>query len=148
VVQTHRDPLVVVASVSALAAHLRKMTSDSASVQVAAQQYADDIFVGLDRGMEARDRGVLPASQVVDVHFRSFVKDPFTTIGQLYDALGMPFTAEVEGRMRAFLEAHPGDGGGSGTRYRFSDTGLDADALRARAKAYQERYDVASEALT
>ena len=40
------------------------------------------------------------------------------------------------------------DGGGSGKRYRFSDTGLDADSLRAKAKAYQERYDVASEVLT
>jgi hypothetical protein len=148
VVQTHRDPLVVVASVSALAAHLRKMTSDSASMQVAAQQYADDIFVGLDRGMDARERGVLPASQFVDVHFRAFVHDPLATIGRLYDALGRTLTAEVEARMRAFLAAHPGDGGGSGTRYRFSDTALDADVLRARAKAYQERYDVASEALT
>ena len=148
VVQTHRDPLVVVASVSALAAHLRRMASDSASMQVAAQQYADDIFVGLDRGMDARDRGVLPASQVVDVHFRAFVLDPLASIARLYDALGRTLTPEVEQRMRAFLEAHPGDGGGSGTRYRFSDTGLDADALRARAKAYQERYDVATEALT
>jgi hypothetical protein len=124
------------------------MTSDSASMEVAAQQYADDIFVGLDRGMDARERGVLPASQVVDVHFRAFVQDPLATIGRLYDALGRTLTAEVEARMRAFLEAHPGDGGGSGTRYRFSNTGLDADVLRARAKAYQERYDVASEALT
>jgi hypothetical protein len=148
VVQTHRDPLVVVASVSALATHLRRMASDEGTLEETAQQYAEDIFVGLDRGMEARERGALPASQVVDVHFREFVQDPLATIGRLYDALGRDFTADVESRMRAFLEAHPGDGGGSGTRYRFSDTGLDADALRPRAKAYQERYGVASEALT
>ena len=148
VVQTHRDPLVVVASVSALATHLRGMASDASRLEEISQQYAEDIFDGLTRGMEARERGVLPAEQFVDVHFSSFVKDPLTTVAQLYDALGRSFTAEVEGRMRAFLEAHPGDGGGSGKRYRFSDTGLDADALRPKAKAYQERYDVASEVLT
>ena len=103
---------------------------------------------GLQRGMDSRDRGALPASQFVDVHFSSFVKDPIATVAQLYDALGRAFTSDVESRMRAFLEAHPGDGGGSGKRYRFSDTGLEADSLRAKAKAYQERYDVASEVLT
>ena len=147
VVQTHRDPLVVVASVSALATHLRRMASDDGTLAETAEQYAQDIFDGLHRGMDARDSGVLPAEQFVDVHFSSFVKDPIATVGRLYDALGRDFSSDVESRMRAFLEAHPGDGGGSGKRYRFSDTGLDADVLRAKAKAYQERYDVASEVL-
>jgi hypothetical protein len=47
--------------------------------------------------------------------------------------------------MRAFLATHPGDGGGAGTRYRWADTGLDAEACRERATPYQERYGVASE---
>ena len=47
--------------------------------------------------------------------------------------------------MRDFLAANPGDGGGGGTRYTFADTGLDADALRERARPYQERFDVLSE---
>ncbi|HUR13460.1 MAG TPA: sulfotransferase [Mycobacteriales bacterium] len=148
VVQTHRDPLVVVASVSALVTHLRRLASDAGTLEQAAHSYADDIFVGLERGMAARERGVLPPEQVVDVQFSSFVKDPLATIGALYDALGRPLTAEVEARMRAFLTAHPGDGGGAGKRYRFSDTGLDADPLRARAKDYQDRYAVATETLT
>jgi hypothetical protein len=97
--------------------------------------------------MSARDAGVLPPEQVVDVHFAAFVADPMVTIGGLYDALGRPFTAEVERRMRSFLEAHPGDGGGGGRRYRWADTGLDAAELRPRAKAYQERYAVPTEEL-
>jgi hypothetical protein len=147
VVQTHRDPLVVIASVSALAAHLRRMASDETSIPEAARSYADDIFVGLDRGMDARDRGVFPAEQVVDVHFSEFVADPLATIRRLYGALGRPLTDETEGRMRRFLTEHPGDGGGGGHRYRFSDTGLDAATLRERAEAYQQRYDVVSETL-
>ena len=47
--------------------------------------------------------------------------------------------------MRDFLAAHPGDGGGGGTRYRFADTGLDADELRRRSARYQERFGVVSE---
>ena len=47
--------------------------------------------------------------------------------------------------MCAFLETHPGDGGGAGTRYTFADTGRGAEELRARAQPYQERFGVASE---
>jgi hypothetical protein len=47
--------------------------------------------------------------------------------------------------MRRFLDTHPGDGGGGGTRYRFADTGLDPAALRERAAVYQDYFDVESE---
>ena len=148
IIQTHRDPLKVIASVSALAAHLRQMASDSPSLTAAAEQYGHDIFDGLDRGMEARRSGVLPADQVVDVQFTDFVADPFATIGALYDRLGLPLSADAEARMRAFLASNPGDGGGGGSRYRWADTGLDADALRDRARDYQEHFDVPSEPVT
>ena len=39
-VQTHRDPLVVISSISALIAHLQKLASDSATVQRTAGQCA------------------------------------------------------------------------------------------------------------
>jgi hypothetical protein len=145
VVQTHRDPLKVVASVSALVTHLRGMASDETSIEEVAADYADDIFLGLDRGMDARDRNVLPSEQIVDVHFETFVADPLDMIGDLYDRLGRELTPDTEARMRAFITEHPGDGGGGGTRYRWADTGLDADKLRERAAPYQERFGVSSE---
>jgi hypothetical protein len=143
VVQTHRDPLKVVASVSALSAHLRRMASDDVSIAETAAGYAEDIFLGLDRGMNARDRGVFPPDQVVDVHFATFRADPLATVRQLYGALGRQLTDATEDRMRTFLSGHPDDGGGG--RYRFADTELDAGALRERSLPYQERYGVDSE---
>ncbi len=145
VVQTHRDPLKVVASVSALVTHLRGMASDETSIEEVAADYADDIFLGLDRGMEARDRDVLPPEQIVDVYFETFVADPLDMIGDLYDRLGRELTTETEARMRRFITEHPGDGGGGGTRYRWADTGLDANELRERAAPYQARFGVSSE---
>jgi hypothetical protein len=142
-IQTHRDPLKVIASVSALAAHLRAMASDETSVSEAAQDYAEDIFLGLDRGMEARDRHTFPPAQIVDVQFAAFMDDPFSTIRQIYAALGRELTEVAETRMRAFLAGNPGDGGGG--RYTFADTGLDAGVLRERSRAYQERFGVPSE---
>ena len=145
VIQTHRDPLKVIASVSALVALLRRMASDESSVERAAAQYSDDILLGLERSMSARSDGTLPADRVVDVQFADFMADPFATIGVLYDRLGVPFSAEAEAGMRAFLATHPGDGGGAGSRYTFSDTGLDETSLRRQATAYQEFFGVPSE---
>jgi hypothetical protein len=145
VVQTHRDPLKVIASTSALATHLRRMATDDPDLTEIAVAYCDDILVGLDRGMDARARGVIAPERIVDVHFLDFVADPIATIRQVYGALGRELDDDAEQRMRDFLAEHPGDGGGGGTRYRFADTGLDADALRERSAAYQAHFGVESE---
>ena len=145
VIQTHRDPLKVVASVSALVAHLRQMASDETSVPDAAASFADDIVLGLERSIEARDDQAIAAERFIDVQFTEFVADPLATIRGVYEHLDLELTAVAEQRMRAFLESHPGDGGGGGTRYRFADTGLDADELRERSRPYQDRFGVLSE---
>lgn len=145
IIQTHRDPLKVIASISALVAHLRQMASDQTSVKDAASDFADDIFDGLDRAIDARDDRTLAPDRVIDVQFGAFMDDPFATIARVYEQLGMELTADADEAMRAFHAAHPGDGGGGGTRYRFADTGLDAGELRERAARYQERFGVPSE---
>ena len=70
---------------------------------------------------------------------------PIATIRRIYGALGRDLDDATEQRMRRFLADNPGDGGGGGTRYRFADTGLDPDALRARAATYQDHFGVESE---
>jgi hypothetical protein len=145
IVQTHRDPLKVIASISALTNHLRRLASDETSVAECAVQSCEEIVVGLQRGMTLRDSGVLAPGQVIDVQFADFVCDPFATIRTLYAALGRDLTPDAEQRMRDFLAAHPGDGGGG--RYSWADTGLDAGPIREQVNAYQQRYDVPTEPL-
>lgn len=145
IVQTHRDPLNVISSISALTHHLRRLASDHSSVTECAEQSCEEIVVGLRRSMALRDSGTLAAGQIVNVQFADFIRDPFATIHDLYSALGRELTPETERRMRAFLAAHPGDGGGG--RYTWSDTGLDADSVREQVRDYQLRFGVPTEAL-
>ena len=79
------------------------------------------------------------------VPFADFIRDPFSTIRVLYAELGRELEPVAEQNMRAFLAAHPGDGGGS--RYSWADTGLDAGLVREQVSAYQERYGVPTETL-
>jgi len=147
VIQNHRDPLKVIASISALGASLREMSTDSFDVRTLAAQYSDDIMVGLDRGLAARRDGLFAPGQVVDIRYQDIRADLIGGVARIYDEIGLELTAEAESRMRAFLAAHPGDQGGSLKRYSFADTGLDEAELRERARPYQERFAVESEPL-
>ena len=114
-VQTHRDPLKVIASVSALVAHLRRMASDDTSVAEAAAEYAEDILLGLDRGMDARDRGTSRPTRSSTCSSRSSWPTRSPPIAGDLRRLGRELDREAEAGMRAFLASNPGDGGGGGT---------------------------------
>jgi hypothetical protein len=143
IVQTHRDPLKVISSISALTNHLRRMAPDETTVADCAVQSCEELVVGLQRGMTLRES--LPPGQVIDVQFTHFMRDPFATIRSLYGRLDRLLTPIAEQRMREHLAANPGDGGGG--RYSWADTGLDAEQLREQVAGYQQRYGVATEPL-
>lgn len=143
-VQTHRDPLRVIASVSSLMVTLRGMTSDDPNLPEVADEWAEYIVEGLDRSVTARVDGTVAPGRVVDVQFSEFMADPFATIGAVYDALGLELTAESGSRMRIFLAEHS-QGEQSAHRYSFADTGLDPAAWRERTRRYQEHFGVPSE---
>ena len=145
IVQTHRDPLNVISSISALTHHLRRLASDESSITECAGQSCEEIVVGLERGMSLRDSEALAGVPVIDVQFADFIRDPFATIRSLYAELGRELEPVAEQRMREFLATHPGDGGGS--RYSWADTGLDAGAVREQVRGYQQRFGVPDEAL-
>lgn len=145
-VQTHRDPLKVIASVSSLQAKLRTLASLDVHLPEIAAEWADYIIEGLDRGTTAREDGTVRPDRVVDVQFREFMADPLATINAIYERLGLPLSVQAERRMRDYLAANPSDKHGTHS-YSFGDTGLDPVELRARSKRYQEYFGVADEAL-
>jgi len=143
-VQTHRDPLRIIASLASLLALLRRLASNATSIATGAAEFAPYLLEGLDRSVTARQTGIVPAARVVDVQFAAFMADPFATVHAIYERLGLELTRDAEARMRAFLAANPQDKHGR-HRYSFADTGLDAGEWRARARRYQQYFDVASE---
>ena len=145
IVQTHRDPLNVISSIAALTHHLRRMGTDDSNIAECAAQSYEEVVVGLGREMALRDSGAVPAERVIDVLFTDFVNDPLTTIKDIYQKLGRELRPDTAQKMRYFLAAHPGDGGGG--RYTWLDTGLNAAEVRDRVSAYQDRYGVPTEHL-
>jgi hypothetical protein len=143
-VQTHRDPLRIIASLGSLVATLRSLASSNTSIPIAAGEFADYIIDGLDRSVDARASGVVQSDRVIDVYFDQFMADPFAVIHTIYDHLGYELEPASEARMRDFLAANAQDKHGAHT-YSWADTGLDLGAVRERAKKYQDYFDVKSE---
>jgi hypothetical protein len=141
-VQTHRDPCTVVASVSSLVSLLRRMNSDAPDIVDIASEWVDYILTGLDRSVDARVDGTVPPGQVIDVQFDTFMADPFGTIAGVYERFGFELTREAEQRMRAFLADHGRERHGK-HEYAFADTGLDEDDVRERARRYIDYFGVA-----
>jgi hypothetical protein len=143
-VQTHRDPLKVLSSLTSLGTTLRKMASDAIDPHEIAREWSHWNVVAYEQSVRARVEGWIDPARVLDLHFTDFVADPFATLRRLYEFAGLDWTAEGEREMRAWWQAHPADEHGRHT-HRFSDTGLDERSEREKVKRYVEHFGVREE---
>lgn len=144
IVQTHRDPLRVVASLASLAALLRSMSSDDVDPRAIGAEWAPRLAAGLDAAMRTLDAAALPPERVFHIQFREFIGREIDTVRALYTHFGLDLRPEAEERMRRFLAANPRDKHGA-HQYTLAATGLDAATERRRFAAYVERYRIAEE---
>ncbi len=144
VVQTHRDPVSVLASVASLTAVLRAAFSDRVDLSEIGDEVTRHWADGLDRLMQARGVQRLPAERVFDVYYHEFVDDPLATIHRLYAHFGIPFGPSAGWRVRRHLEDNPKDKHGPHT-YSLATFGLDPEDLRHRFKAYSEHFGIPPE---
>jgi hypothetical protein len=145
VVQTHRDPVRVVASLVSLVRLLRSLASERVDPVAIGEDWSARLARGLERSMAVRARGLLPPERVFDLHFTDFVGDEIATVRRIYRHFGLELGGEAEARMERFLADHPRDRHGV-HRYELSAAGLDASAERRRYVAYQECFGIAAEA--
>lgn len=138
-VQTHRNPTEVLASVSSLMCAMRSSVSDAVDPHQVGREQLDAWVWGLERTMQVRDR--LPADRVVDVRYEDTVRDPVGTTRHIYDRLGLEVTPAVEQGVRTYLADNPRDKHGS-HRYSLAEFGLDAEAVDAAFAGYRERFGV------
>jgi pimeloyl-ACP methyl ester carboxylesterase len=96
-VQTHRDPLRIIASVSSLQQLLRSMCSDNPSLPEISEEWAEYIIEGLDRSVTARKDGTVRDDQIV----------PFEAGRQLAAGIPVARFIALPGRNHLFLEHEP-----------------------------------------
>jgi len=144
IVQTHRDPTKVIASLANLVATLRGMASDRIDRRAIGREWSARLADGLERSIAVRDRLVCDPARVFDMHFGDFIRDEIATVRRIYQHFGLALSDETEARMRRFLADNPRDKHGR-HRYTLAQAGLDPTEERRRYAAYQQRFAIADE---
>ena len=144
VVQTHRDPLKVVASLASLVATLRTMASNDIDQAAIGREWTEFLADGLARAAAVRDRWPATAPPPFDMQFGEFLRDEVGMMRRIYTHFGRELSDDAATRMRRFLDANPKDKHGA-HKYRLADASLDPATERARYKPYQDRFAVPSE---
>jgi len=145
IVQTHRDPLRVMASMASHATGLRQAFSDNAVPAEIAADWSDRWARALSRFLEIRDRA--HASAFLDVSYDEIESAPFDTVSRIYDFLDWPFSLEAQTAMRKFLAANPKNKHGV-HRYSLAQYGLSREREVERFREYCRRFNIAVQADT
>jgi hypothetical protein len=143
IVQTHRDPLRVMASMASHATVLRRAFSDSANPEQIAADWSERWARALDDFLAVRDRA--SPGQFLDVNYHDLERAPVDTVASIYDFLGWRFTDAARRTMDTFMRANPKNKHGV-HRYSLSQYGLDRDTEAERFAAYCSRFNIAIQA--
>ncbi|MCU0311816.1 MAG: sulfotransferase [Acidimicrobiales bacterium] len=140
---THRDPMAVIGSVTSLVANLRWSFSDRVDLPELAAYHVDLYGRSLDRLVDARRSGVLPADRSVHGRYEDFATDPLATVVAVRAGLGLATGPDLAEAMADHLRARP-QGAHGVHRYDLDGLDLDLDATRARFARYEEHFAVGS----
>ncbi len=142
IVQTHRDPARVLASLASLIATLRGAFSDAVDPFEIGREVAVRWAEAFRRGIATRR--VSPGDRFVDVHYHELLRDPMAIVRRLYERMEERLSAEAEHAMRCFLAENPQDRFGR-HRYRLASFGLDPAIERRRFEDYRAQFQVPEE---
>jgi hypothetical protein len=142
---THRDPVQALASNCSLAQMLRSGANPHADPKQTGRDMLElvrqhvDRLVAFDQAQAER-----PTHPLVHVDYYQLVEDPAGVMPSVFDAIGLPWTAAVDDRVRTWRAENPK--GRRGThKYALDDYGLDRDEVSEAFAAYTTRFDIPSE---
>ncbi len=138
-VQTHRDPVRITASLTTMVAYGSRMQEEDPDIRAIARYWSQRTEDLLRAGV--RDRGLLPQSNVMDVHFHDFMADMPGTVKRIFEFAGHPFTQQTALAIDRFLVDNPRGKHGI-IDYRLEDLGLDPEERRRALAFYRDRFHV------
>jgi hypothetical protein len=141
IIFTHRDPAKTVPSLASLIYVIRGLASDSVDPHALGEQQLQWWADSLDAATTARRKHRDKSDQFMDVQFEEVVADPVAVLGRAYERFDVPWTVNIEARMRGFLANNPRGKHGA-HRYEIADFGMTLGRIRERFEGYCDRYDI------
>ncbi|MET0484133.1 MAG: sulfotransferase [Candidatus Rokuibacteriota bacterium] len=145
IVQTHRDPRMVLGSVASLTLSLQSAFAEPLDPAEIGREVLQSWTEGLERGMHVRHSGLADAERFFDVNYQQLLADPIGTVRRIYAHFGLPLTAAAEDRMRSHLNDNPQHKHGRHA-YDLKAFGLDGPSLDQQFGSYREFFGIEPEA--
>ena len=147
VIQTHRDPSIVVGSSASV--HTRTYGAGSDAVDArkigASQLWLMETMIESNLATRGRWRDEQPhlARRIADVQLADLKRDPLATISSIYEQLGLELSPEVRAAMRTWLDTKQVDHGKH--KFDLSDFGLSTKSMATRPvlRRYCDEYRLA-----
>jgi hypothetical protein len=136
IVQTHRDPVAILASYCSMMAALMSIREQFDAAELG-RAVLDHLSTALDRGLRARESADL--ARFFDVDYRLFIADPMAVIEALYAHFSLPLVPATAEAMRRHLAEHPQAKHGK-HEYSLADYGLDGESVRERFSSYIDAF--------
>ena len=142
VVQTHRDPAKVVASLSSLVAQGISLLAQEPEPYVVGRQVLERTTRTLDRVQ--RTRAAVGDDRIMDVRYADLLADPIGVVDRILERFDYPRTAASQQHMRRWLADNPQ--GKHGThRYSLQQFGLDPATVYQLTARYRQRFKIRTE---
>jgi hypothetical protein len=142
IIQTHRDPMRVVASFCSMMVHGRSIFSDHVDPHEVGEQLGRKAVRAVTRAMADRDRA--DPNAFLDIAYSDLVADPLKQVRRIYDHIGLSLSADTEREMNRWRTQNRQHKHGV-HRYHLEDFGLDRTLLAREFAPYCDRFDVPAE---
>lgn len=141
-VQTHREPATMVASLSNMIRALRRARSPEIAELLEPASIARSVLyhfgTALQRSIASRTNPDVEA-RFLDIAYRDLVRDPIGTVRRIYDRFRLPWPEAFEDRLRSHIDRPRSAGHGKHT-YDPREFGIDALELPDRFPEYRARF--------
>jgi hypothetical protein len=139
VIQTHRDPRIVMASYASFISKIRRMHQLDVDLAYVAREQMESWAHAAEAGMRYRDAH--GDGQFVDLQFRAFMSDPVGSVKRIYAQFDQTLSPEAEAKLQAWRDQHPQGKHGQHS-YEKMDIGVSEGEILERFAGYMERYDL------
>lgn len=138
IVQTHREPIKVLGSVSSLICTLRSAFSDNINpLQIG---HEESLFFAdvLQRGLDQR-KAINKPEQFYDFQFDDVINRPVDAVADMYQHFGLTLTDEARNKMQNYLNNRPRTKHGKHS-YTLDTFGLEAEKDGAMFAQYRDQF--------